>query len=189
MENLQLDSLIQSSIAEGERVVWYGKPKKKCYVWGAVLKMMPIALIWLLFDGLFIVGLTATDAMEGAPSIAIMILIPFFLFHLMPVWIWIGSIIKAVAGYKKITYCITSERIIIKQGLITSDMRSVMLTEVDSVNIKEGFLDKIFKTGDIYAVGKMQNVCFSDVENAEEVFATLNRTVMEAKDLVNEKGE
>lgn len=185
---MEIDKVIQSSIVDGEEVLWCGKPQKKCYVWGAVLKMLPIALIWLLVDGGFIIGLLASGAFSETPYMAYF-LVPFFLFHLMPVWIWIGSIIKASAGYKKIIYCITSERIIIKQGLILSDMRSVLLTEIDSVNLKEGFLDKIFKTGDIYCVGKMQGVSFNDVENVETVYATLNQAVMKAKDLIKEKGE
>ena len=50
MENL-LDEQIAKMFAIGESCVWFGKPQKKCHVLGAVLKMLPFALLWLALIG------------------------------------------------------------------------------------------------------------------------------------------
>ena len=47
---------IESIIGDDEQILWRGKPKKNAYVLNAIFKMLPIALIWLLFDGVFIGG-------------------------------------------------------------------------------------------------------------------------------------
>ena len=104
----------------------------------------------------------------------------------MPVWLWIAGIVKAVAGYKNITYCVTNERIIVKTGLVGTDIRSVLLKEVDSIDLSVGFLDKLCKTGDLKVIGKTINLSFSDLVNPEEVYTILNNCVMQAKEIINE---
>ncbi len=179
-ENQGLDIQIKNMLSETEKVVWFGKPQKKCHILGAVLKMLPIAIIWILVDAFMIGAIVKVGVFEEAP-ITKYILIPFFLIHLAPVWLWIAGIIKAYAGYKNITYCVTNERIIIKQGLIANDIRSILLLEVDSLNLRAGVLDKICKTGDVYVVGKTLSITFNDVVNPEEVYKTLNDTLTLAK--------
>ena len=181
MTNLEnLDSQIKTMLADNEEVIWFGNPQKKCHVLGAILKMLPIAIIWALVDG-FMIGAMVRMGTFNEVSYLKFILIPFFLVHLTPVWLWIAGIIKAYAGYKKITYCITNQRIIIKQGIISSDLRSILLSEVDSLNLRAGILDKICKTGDVYVVGKTLSITFNDVINPEEVYKKLNDTLSVAK--------
>lgn len=45
-------SSIEQTLSSDEQILWRGKPKKKAFVWGNILSMMPIALLWLIFDGL-----------------------------------------------------------------------------------------------------------------------------------------
>lgn len=42
---------IDDLILEDEQLLWRGKPKKKAYILNSILKMMPIALLWLAIDG------------------------------------------------------------------------------------------------------------------------------------------
>ncbi len=185
MENL-LDEQIAKMFAIGESCVWFGKPQKKCHVLGAVLKMLPFALLWLAFDSIFIIACFVGDFAGEIPGVVWGIIVPFFAFHLMPVWLWIAGIVKAVAGYKNITYCVTNERIIVKTGLVGTDIRSVLLKEVDSIDLSVGFLDKLCKTGDLKVIGKTINLSFSDLVNPEEVYTILNNCVMQAKEIINE---
>lgn len=181
-----LDEQIAKMFAINETCVWYGKPQKKCHVLGAVIKMLPFVLLWLAFDSIFIVGMIFGGVADEAPSFIWAIIVPFFAFHLMPVWIWIAGIVKAVAGYKNITYCVTNERIIVKTGLVGTDIRSVLLKEVDSIDLSVSFLDKLCKTGDLKVIGKTINLSFTDLINPEEVYTILNNCVMQAKEIINE---
>lgn len=174
-------------LSSSETCLWHGKPQKKCHVLGSVLKMMPLALLWLAFDSLFIVGMVFAGITEEAPKFIWAIIIPFFAFHLLPVWIWVASIVKAVAGYKNITYCITNERIIIKTGFVATDIRSIILKEIDSIDLGKTFLDKLCKTGDVKVIGKNISVVFSDLINPEEIYSVLNNAVVKAKEINKEQ--
>ena len=60
---------IQSALLDGEQVLWSGKPQKKAFVLNNVLKMLPVALLWIVFDTFFIVMLTRTADMIPVPAI------------------------------------------------------------------------------------------------------------------------
>ena len=76
---------IQSLLMSDEQVIWAGYPKKSAYVLNASMKMMPFALIWLLFDGFFIFAIIGTGAMSEMGGMK-WFLVGFFALHLMPVW-------------------------------------------------------------------------------------------------------
>ena len=124
---------IEDVLTEGEKVLWRGKPNKTSYIWAAVLKMMPIALLWLAFDGAFIYMMLTADE---APTEMMWFIIPFFAIHLAPVWIWIGNIVKAVGEIRNIEYAITDKRVIIRSGMVGIDFKFINHTEIDSVNVK-----------------------------------------------------
>ena len=42
------------NLAAGEHILWRGKPKKSAYIADKALSMLPIAVIWLIFDFNFI---------------------------------------------------------------------------------------------------------------------------------------
>ena len=37
-------------LSRGEEVIWQGKPQKKSFIVKRTITLMPIAIIWLLFD-------------------------------------------------------------------------------------------------------------------------------------------
>ena len=114
---------IQSALLDGEQVLWSGKPQKKAFVLNNVLKMLPVALLWIVFDTFFIVMLTRTADMIPLP--AIVFLCVFFVFHLMPVWIWIYRCVTASKRHKNIEYAFTDKRIIVRKGAVAVDFKSI----------------------------------------------------------------
>lgn len=73
---------VQDVLVENEKIVWNGKPQKKAFVLNNVLKMLPIAIIWIAFDSFFIamVAMNFSDL----PPVAIPFLCIFFVAHLTP---------------------------------------------------------------------------------------------------------
>ena len=49
---------IEDILAVGENILWRDKPDKKAHIAAAIVKMLPIAIIWLIFDGGFIGGIS-----------------------------------------------------------------------------------------------------------------------------------
>ena len=142
--NYGIRELVQSG--DGEQILWEGKPNGKSYVWGRVVQMMPIALIWLAFDG-FAIGMIFSHIFE-LPTFAYFIFGGFFLIHLTPVWMWIASIVTAFKRLKNTEYAFTDKRIIIKTGFFAK-FDTVFYSDIAAIDLHVGFIDRMFKVGDI----------------------------------------
>ena len=82
---------IEDVLLPGEKILWRGKPKKLSYVLYKCIKLIPIAIIWGAID----FGVLFTIFKDGAGQGIVFFLVPFFAIHLLPVWLCIGSIVKA----------------------------------------------------------------------------------------------
>ncbi len=170
---------IESILSEGERVLWRGKPKKSAFVWGRVLSMLPVALLWLLFDGAFIAVLCLFGG--ELPTPVIIGIAVFFLFHLLPVWIWISHVVTANRQHKNLEYAFTDKRIIIKSGIIGIDFKNIYYADVGSVNVKVGLIDRLCKVGDIYIKSREGASVLYDIENCYFITNKLQEIVLDLK--------
>lgn len=170
---------IEDVIGSDEQILWSGKPKKRAFLINAFTKMLPIALIWLLFDGAFIGLMIGT--MDEIPTSVKIFMTVFFLFHLMPVWIWLSNVLTANKQHENLEYAFTNKRIIIKSGIIGIDFKNIYYSEIDSVNLRVGLVDRIEKVGDIYikSIGGA-NVLY-DLENPYTLTEKLQKIVVDIK--------
>lgn len=172
---------IEEIIGKDEQILWRGKPNRKAYIFSSIFSMFPFALIWLLFDSVFIVAMFVSDAFSQMPSGAIIGIIIFFAFHLTPVWIWIGNIITASRGYKNLEYVFTNKRIIIRSGIIGIDFKNIYYSEIQSVNLKVGLIDKMLKVGDIYIKSKNSSQVLFDISDPYFITQKLQEIVIDIK--------
>lgn len=166
----------ESPLVEGENLIWSSKPKKSAFLINQIFIMMPVALIWLLFDSFIIITFIKTgEAKEMLPFI-----IPFFAFHLMPVWIWLGNILSANKRWKNTKYFITDKRIIIQNGFIAENHQTVYYKDIENVFLRRGIIDKLQKVGDIYFDSKKKSgIAFLDVENPSVIYKKLQKVVLD----------
>ncbi len=170
---------IEDVIGSDEQILWRGKPKKRAYLINAFTKMLPIALIWLLFDGAFIGLMIGT--MDEIPTAVKIFMVVFFLFHLMPVWIWLSHVLTANRQHENLEYAFTNKRIIIKSGIIGIDFKNIYYSEIDSVNLKVGIVDRIEKVGDIYIKSNGGANVLYDLENPYTLTEKLQKIVVDIK--------
>lgn len=170
---------IEEMVGPDEQILWRGKPKKRAYLINAFTKMLPIALIWLIFDGGFIGLMIGT--MDEIPAPVKIFMAVFFLFHLAPVWIWLSNVLTANRQHENLEYAFTNKRIIIKSGIIGIDFKNIYYSEIDSVNLRVGLVDRIEKVGDIYikSIGGA-NVLY-DLENPYSLTEKLQKIVVDIK--------
>lgn len=147
-EKGQMDLKEMVALGEDEQLLWTGKPDKKVFMLEQFFKMFPIALLWLCFDGLFIGGITYGIISGGIPIALIIFFVVFFAIHLTPVWIWLSNILTARRRLKNIEYGFTNKRIIIKSGLF-ANVENIFYSEISSVNLRVGLIDRMFNVGDI----------------------------------------
>ena len=141
---------LRDQISRGEAVLWNGKKSVKVSVLEAIFNpMLPFALIWLAFDAGFI-GLSAFGGGFG-DSMAF-ILVPFFLLHLMPVWLYIGGVITSAMKAKNTEYLITDRAIYIQTGVFKTVTEMKPFADLSHVTVSQGIFDKMCGTGDVITV-------------------------------------
>ena len=177
-DNPAAENSIKDLLMSGELLIWSGKPKKDAFVLNKCFTMMPFALLWLCFDGFFIY----TAASTGGIRKMLFFIVPFFAFHLLPVWIWLGNVVSANRRWRSTEYAVTDKRIIIRGGVIGYNFQNIYYTDIDSVDLHVGAIDRMLSVGDIMirsrgtSVG-MQNIL--DIENPYEIFKRIQKTVLD----------
>ena len=177
------NNTIDNMLMPDESVIWRGTPKKSAFILNSSTKMMPIALIWLAFDGFFIFSVVATGAASDMGPMGLF-LVFFFAIHLMPVWIWLGNMITSVGRWKNTEYAVTDKRIIIRNGLFGYEYQSIYYTDVSNVSLRVGVIDRMLGVGDVHIytntyVGKRSaGPAILDVPDVQYVFSMLQSTVM-----------
>ena len=170
----------KSPVMNGEKVIWEGKPKKSAFIMNKIMTMAPIAILWLLFDGFFIATLIATGSFKSM----MFFIIPFFAFHLAPVWIWISHIVTANRKWKNTKYYITDKRIIIQNGFIAENYQTIYYKDIKNVRLHVGIIDKLLGVGDVYLdmghYGEGVSMTgFIDIENYNEVYQMTQKVVLD----------
>ena len=155
---------IKDILGEEEEVLLTLKPERKVYIAESVLKGLPVALLWGGIDAFVIYTLIASGALQEVGMMA-GFLIGFFTIHLIPVWLYLAQVIKRVMGYKNLSYAFTDKRIIVRSGLVGIDFKFIYYTDIDSVDVKVGILDRLFKVGDLYVKSNTQTAVLDDIKS------------------------
>ncbi len=172
---------IKDMLSVNEQIIWQGKPKRSAFIMSQIFKMLPIALIWLLFDGGFIAIMVTQGIFEAAPIGMTIGLCVFFALHLMPVWIWLSRVLTANRQYKNTEYAFTNTRIIIKSGAVGIDVNNIYYTDIQNVHLRVGLTDRWFKVGDIYIHGPGKVEVLHDLTDPYKLVTRLQKVINDIK--------
>ena len=163
------------SLNISEYILWQGQPKKKPFIAKRTFVMMPIAIVWLIFDSSAIAAAIA----EGGSFL--FILLPFMALHLIPVWIWLANIISARRIWKNTTYYITNHRIIIQNGFFAINETSIFYKDLKDVKLKIGIFNKFSHTGDVLLNATSGDSNSSDsfefLKDAQDIYERLQKII------------
>ena len=150
MFNNYAKSELELMVGSNEEILWKGKPNKRCFILEGIFNpMLPFALVWFLFDSMFIAAFLGGATISETPTAFTIIPIIFFLFHLMPVWIYLGGVIFVFRRYKHTEYIVTDKGVYYSGGLFSYTCNMKPFTELARVNIHRGVLDQIIGVGDV----------------------------------------
>ena len=136
---------LKALIGTGENVLYEGKPNKKCFIFESVFNpLLPFALLWAIID-FGIIGLSFMDSSAQSA----MFLIPFFLIHLMPVWLYVGGVIFTFRKYKNTYYIVTDKAIYVSSGIFSKTFNNKPFAEMSHVDLHRGVFDQMFNVGDV----------------------------------------
>lgn len=161
-------------IDPSETILYEGKPEKRCYVFESIFNpLLPFALLWAFLD---ISLLANTFLMDTQDNMTLMI-IPFMLIHMMPVWIYLGGILFTVRRYRNTLYVITDKAIYVSGGIFTKIINTKSFLELSHIDLHRGIFDQKFKVGDIIATtnqlnqnGKSTSIVISSISDYINVY-------------------
>ncbi len=166
---------IEPMLGENEQILWQGRPNKRAYVANKILGMLPLALLWLAIDSVFVV-LTFSFDLPPAAKVGVCV---FVCFHLIPFWMWLSNVLTASKRHRNTCYALTDHRILIRTGLVGVDIQSISYSDVQRVNLRIGVIDRLLGVGDLYFVStavRGHNVFF-DIDKPYEVYKLVQKTV------------
>lgn len=135
--------------------------------------MLPIAIVWGIIDFGFIrTAFSADNAGEMN-----FFMIPFFAFHLMPVWIYLAGAVSSFIRYKNTYFIVTDRAIYVSGGVLSKTFKTKPFAEMSHIDLHRGIFDQIFGVGDVIATsaqfsGKDGSAAIeiSSISNYSEVF-------------------
>jgi len=132
---------LKSMVGMDETIFYEGKPDRKCFIFESIFNpLLPIAILWAVFDMGFL-GVAMRDMQ--------LFMIPFMLFHMMPVWIYLGGVIFSFRRYKNTYYIVTDHAIYVSSGIFTMNLETKTFAELSRVNLHRGIFDQMFNVGDV----------------------------------------
>lgn len=132
---------LKNMVGMDETVLYEGKPDKKCFLFESIFNpLLPFAIIWAILDAGFL-GLAIADMN--------FVMIPFMLFHLMPVWIYLAGVIFSFRRYRNTYYIVTDHAVYISSGIFTMNLETKTFAELSRVNLHRGIFDQLFHVGDV----------------------------------------
>ena len=91
---------LELMVGSNEKILWQGKPHKRGSILEGIFNpLLPFALIWFLFDSMFIAAYISGLKTALTLSSAALLPILFFALHLMPVWIYLGGALFVFRKY------------------------------------------------------------------------------------------
>lgn len=141
---------LELMVGKDEKVLWAGRPDKLCFILEGIFNpMLPFALVWFLFDSLFIMAFTSGNTVGISQSPAVIIPLIFVLIHMMPVWIYLSGAILTFRRYQHTQYIVTDKGVYISGGLFAYTCNMKPFMELARVNIHRGIIDQMLGVGDV----------------------------------------
>ncbi|MEO7767600.1 MAG: PH domain-containing protein [Ferruginibacter sp.] len=127
--NFEIENELRETLNKNEKLLWVGRPKKGIIVRSSDLFKIPFDMLFL---GLFIfLGLTTLKDDSNDSGVT---WIPIIL---AVVYCSIGRFLIDARLRKNTTYGITDNRVIIKSGFFSRDIKSVAIGTISALMVKE----------------------------------------------------
>ena len=177
-----MNDKLQDVLFNGEDLLWQGTPQKLCYILKSFGRLLPGALLFLIFDAFFISVIIGTGAFFDMWPF----LVFFFALHLLPVWKCLGKLISANLEYKNVDYAITTHRIVLRSGIVGLDFDSIDYSDISNVRVDVSVLERIFGVGSlIISTTSGRELCLFSIVNPYEVYKKINKISIDMKADIN----
>jgi uncharacterized membrane protein YdbT with pleckstrin-like domain len=153
-----MDKEILTVLEPKEEIVWQGLISRKIIFFNLIISLLIIIVISFLIFSRVMFNYTFNNMPKiiSGTTLGFIIIIGVII-----------SVINFLFDYVK-KYFVTNKRVLIRSGLIGTDFNSIYLTEVKTVNVNVGLIDKIFSVGTINIdTGKIETITNGDGHNTQ----------------------
>jgi|GEM_PF-5602078 len=169
-------------------IIRRAKPQKKAYILNAAFNpFLVFVIIWILFDSAFFVGMFfVIENMGGGFYYFILLGVAAFMaIHLMPVWMYIRSLVNASKFVQICEYAYTKDQLFIQvPNKKEVEVYTVNFADVAVIEKREGRIDKRCGVGDIRLITNREFVLI-DIEKSTEIYNELRELVFSESTLVD----
>lgn len=146
-----MSSYVEQSLTQGERILHIGRISPWSFFMSIVVAVAFFVMAISIFYFKRFFGGIMPNGLEGWVVAAIISIAPFLIGFFM----LIGLYIK----YKTTEFGITNRRVIFKRGLFRRETSEINLSRIESMNLKQNIIERMFNFGDIiiYGGGEMQS--------------------------------
>lgn len=156
---------LETVVGSDEKILYKGTPKKGCYILESIINpFLFFVIVWGLIDA-FAIGAIINEGTEGLGF-----LIPFFCIHLMPVWIYLITVVFCLLRHSRVQYIVTDKAVYISGGMFSFSYVMKPFTELSPISLHRGIFDQICKCGDIV----FDNINFNNSQQQIGRFAIIN---------------
>jgi len=130
MINFDLENELRQNLSFGEKLIWTGKPRTGIMLRSSDVFLIPFSLLWGGFAVFWESSVLATDA-------------PFFFklwgipFVLAGIYMIIGRFFIDAKKRENTIYGITTDRIVIKSGVFSTDIKSLNIKTLSDITINQ----------------------------------------------------
>jgi hypothetical protein len=128
--DLELQSSLQGHLSPNEKLLWVDRPKEGIIFRSSDIFLIPFSLLWCGF-AIFWETMVVTS---GAPFFFVIWGIPFVLIGL---YITVGRFFIDALKRKNTIYGITDNRIIIKSGIFSTEVKSLNIRTLSDITFTE----------------------------------------------------
>lgn len=130
MTNHDIENELRPNLSSDEKLIWTGRPKTGIVFRGSDIFLIPFSLLWAGFAFFWEI----TVVTSGAPFFFKLWGIPFVLVGL---YITVGRFFVDARKRANTVYGITSDRIIIKSGIFSSEVKSLNIKTLSDITLHQ----------------------------------------------------
>lgn len=164
-------------VKSDEKILKSFSPNTTAYVLRKIILMLPIAIVWLLVDIVFIIYVANISNAVVANAGLVVLIVFFFGLHLMPIWLWVWGTTQTCSDLRNTEYVLTTKRLIIKNGIKSANFTIINLKDVTAINTKQRLCEKMLKSGDISVNSRLNAVMLYNVYDLNETLKLLMETL------------
>lgn len=161
---------IEKYLKADEKILWRGKAKDGELLLCSVFNVFPVLLLWLAAEVL-VLAYAGYNTIFGKFNVYYLLLtIGAVVLHIVPVGVWLASVIRENERIRGDEYYITDKRLIIVHSFAHDSVEFVSKDDIDDAFLKRSLAEMILGSGKIVIETGDEKIVLRSIEDAQKNF-------------------